>query len=58
MARKESLPMSNRNLMCSMLIASLALTGCARYEYDLVNPPDLARHIGGKADEVVRGPAG
>jgi hypothetical protein len=37
-----------------MLIASLALTGCARYEYDLVNPPDLARHIGGKADEVVR----
>lgn len=27
--------------------------GCARYEYDLVEPADLARHIGGAADEHV-----
>jgi hypothetical protein len=26
--------------------------GCARYEYDLIEPQDLARHIGEKADEV------
>ena len=30
------------------------LGGCARYEYDLVAPPELARHVGTKADEVVR----
>jgi hypothetical protein len=45
--------------MKSLSITSLALvalwvTGCARYEYDIVNPPDLARHIGEKHDEVVQ----
>src|SRR6184192_495438 len=35
-------------------LITLLLTGCARYEYDLVFPPDLARHIGEKSDEVVR----
>jgi hypothetical protein len=32
----------------------LLTTGCAHYEYDLTAPADLARHIGTKADEVVR----
>ena len=27
--------------------------GCAHYEYDLVRPPELSRHIGAKAWEVV-----
>ncbi len=35
-------------------LITLLLTGCARYEYDLVSPPDLARHIGEKSDQVVR----
>lgn len=26
--------------------------GCATYEYDLVRPADLARHVGGKTDEI------
>ena len=30
------------------------LTGCARYEYDLVRPADLAQHIGSDRDTVVR----
>jgi hypothetical protein len=38
-------------LLLIPLLAPL-LEGCARYEYDLVQPPELARHIG-KADEVV-----
>jgi hypothetical protein len=32
----------------------LLTTGCARYEYDLVQPADLARHIGRDRDEVIR----
>jgi hypothetical protein len=38
-------------------IAALILLfagGCARYEYDIVAPPELARHIGGDRDEVIR----
>jgi hypothetical protein len=27
--------------------------GCARYEFDLVEPAELARHVGGKGEEVV-----
>src|SRR5688500_2308119 len=34
--------------------AILSTGGCARYEYDLVHPPELRRHVGGKTDEVVR----
>src|SRR5688500_5139087 len=30
----------------SVLLAALALGGCARYEYDLVEPPNLAQHVG------------
>ncbi|HSI35713.1 MAG: hypothetical protein ACAI43_11620 [Phycisphaerae bacterium] len=28
------------------LFVLLAFTGCARYEFDVLEPPDLARHIG------------
>ena len=49
----------NRPFILSSLVAlSLLLlllsSGCAHYEYDLVNPPDLARHIGTAADAVVQ----
>ncbi len=45
----------NRQLFFIPLIVALSLlSGCAHYEYDLTNPPDLARHIGGKSDEIVR----
>src|SRR5688572_22465805 len=38
-----------------IIISSLALLcGCARYEYDLIHPPELRRHVGEKADEVIR----
>ncbi len=30
----------------------VGIAGCARYEYDIVRPPESARHIGAKADEV------
>lgn len=33
-------------LLCS-------LTGCARYEYDIVSPPEMAQHVGSKADVVL-----
>jgi hypothetical protein len=38
-----------------LLTVALAATtvGCARYEYDLVQPPELTRHIGTKVDQVV-----
>jgi hypothetical protein len=37
------------------ILALLTLAGgCTKYEYDLVEPPELARHIGGERDEVVR----
>lgn len=32
---------------------ALLVTGCTRYEYDIVQPPDLARHIGKNADATV-----
>ncbi len=38
--------------MALMLVA----TGCARYEHDLVMPPELARHIGSDADSIFRDP--
>jgi hypothetical protein len=34
-----------------VLLLALA-TGCAKYEYDLVSPPDLRTHIGRKTDAV------
>ena len=38
----------------SLLLLTVTLAGgCARYEYDLVRPPELARHVGAKAWQVV-----
>ena len=36
-----------------ILFLALAAAGCARYEFDLVTPTDLARHIGANADTVL-----
>jgi len=36
--------MTTRSIAC--LLVLLAFTGCARYEFDVVEPPELARHIG------------
>src|SRR2546423_4948738 len=40
-----------------MRIASVLLltflTGCTHYEYDLTQPPELARHIGSKSEVIV-----
>lgn len=36
--------------LLSVLFVSSLLAGCARYEYDLVQPADLARHVGSKSD--------
>ena len=44
----------NRPFILASLVALSLLSGCAHYEYDLTNPPDLARHIGAKSDEIVR----
>jgi hypothetical protein len=44
----------NRSFILSLVTLSLLTSGCAHYEYDLVNPPDLARHIGTRSDELVR----
>ena len=35
-----------------ILLLPLLMTGCAKYEYDLVQPPDLARHIGPKWENL------
>ena len=45
-----------RTAACVVAICVLTplLGGCARYEYDLVAPPELARHVGAKSDEVLR----
>jgi len=40
--------------LAAVLLTLLAIPGCARYEYDILQPPDLARHIGTKSDIVVR----
>lgn len=38
-------------VLAVVLLTALA-GGCARYEYDIIDPPDLAGHIGGKQDVV------
>ena len=35
------------------ILALVVLTGCARYEYDLVEPRELTRHIGRNVDQAV-----
>ena len=34
------------------LLPLLFLVGCAKYEYDIVDPPDLTAHVGTKSDVV------
>jgi hypothetical protein len=36
--------------LVSLMFISLLVTGCAKYEYDIVSPPDLQGHIGAKSD--------
>ena len=38
-----------------LLFAALLVTtsGCARYEYDIVRPPEAQQHVGGQRDTVV-----
>ena len=38
----------------STLLFALLMTGCARYEYQVVEPAQFAGHIGSKADYVVK----
>lgn len=46
--------MTHRTLMAAMAWTALFASGCAHYEYDIVAPPELARHVGGAQDEVIR----
>ena len=34
------------------ILALFVLTGCARYEYDLVEPREFTRHVGGNVDQA------
>ena len=36
-------------LLLPLICVVLTFTGCARYEYDIVKPADLAQHVGGKS---------
>jgi len=40
-------------VLCLLCLLATAAGGCATYEYNLVQPADLTRHIGSKGDEVV-----
>jgi hypothetical protein len=42
------------NHLAKTILLTTLLTGCARYEYGLTTPPDLARHIGAKTEEVIQ----
>src|SRR5688500_3822986 len=35
-----------------LLMVTLAGVGCARYEYDVVSPPQAAGHVGTKSDHT------
>jgi hypothetical protein len=43
-----------RFLSLTALLVGMAGTGCATYEFDLVRPPELTRHIGRSIDAVVQ----
>jgi hypothetical protein len=47
MTRIPSLTSTRQTILTLFCLASLA--GCARYEYDIVKPPDLAQHVGSKS---------
>jgi hypothetical protein len=44
--------MLTRGLLIPTLLTLSALSGCAKYEYNLVRPPELQRHIGKATDAV------
>jgi hypothetical protein len=54
--RLSSRPHLNYNIpmraACAIILL-ITLTGCARYEFELVQPQELARHIATKTDQVV-----
>ena len=43
---------ATRASMLLLLVCCLVTSGCARYEYDLVQPPELARHVANKVDST------
>jgi hypothetical protein len=43
-------------LIPSLLVSLACLTGCAHYEFDLVRPADLARHVGEDREQVLSVP--
>jgi hypothetical protein len=43
-----------RTLVPILAVFLVSAAGCARYEYDLIEPGDLAQHIGTKDDVVFR----
>ena len=45
-----------RCLQVIALLAVAALSGCAKYEYELVQPADLSRHIGETEQIIKRDP--
>src|SRR5947209_4424506 len=42
------------SLAVPLLLLLIAAGGCTHYEYDLVAPPELARHVGSNGFETVR----
>ena len=44
---------SGAPLLVAIVAIALWCGGCARYEYAIVSPPDVARHIGGDRDTVI-----
>ena len=45
--------MRSAAVFCLLCLVAASAGGCATYEYNLVQPPDLARHIGSKAEETI-----
>lgn len=48
-AEGQLLPWMKRGVVPSALGLLLLLTGCVHYEYDVVEPPELAGHVGEKS---------
>lgn len=44
-----------KTIFCTLLLLCLA-SGCAKYEYDIMQPADLAQHIGSEPAEVAVDP--
>ena len=42
-----------RSCFAAILVAAILSAGCAKYEYNLVRPPEQSRHIGSSVDAVV-----